>query len=189
MRRLAFALLSVTTIGCGGSWTIVKQANPSPFTPDSTFAVAQAAWAPDLKVGKKNEADWLAEKDSNAKQSHENDKLAFGQELSATVMTQAKGLKMAAEGAQFTIKPTVYWMEPGYYIGISAAPAEVKVRVDIVDASGNAVDTIETGGQGAATEPFNPIPRATVGERLRKAAGEVAERITQYVRERAGVKK
>jgi hypothetical protein len=186
MRLLPLAVLAV---GCGGSWTIVKQATPSPFTPASTFAVAPTVWAPNLTVGKKAEADWLAEKDASARQSHENDKVSFGQELSATLNTQAKGLKMAADGAQFTIKPTVYWMEPGYYIAISHGPAEVKVRVDVVDQSGTPIDTIEVGGQGAAVEPFNPVPRATVGERLKYAADEVAERINTYLRERSGLKK
>jgi hypothetical protein len=188
MRLFSFALLSLSAIGCGGSWTIVKQANPSPFKPETTFAVAQTEWAPNLTVGKKAEADWLAKKDAAAQASHQNDKAMFGQELAATLNTQAKGLHMATEGAQFTIKPTVYWMEPGYYIAISHAPAEVKVRVDIVDSSGNPVDTIEVGGAGAAVEPFNPVPRVTVGERLRHAADQVAARIDHYLRERAGMK-
>jgi hypothetical protein len=188
MRLFSLAVLSLATIGCGGPWTIVKQTNPTPFNATTTFSVQPATWDPNLKVGKKTEADFLASKDANGKASHESDKQAFGAELSATVMTQSKGLQMAPQGGQFTIKPTVYWMEPGYYIGISAGDAEVKVRVDVLDASGQPVDTIEVHGRGAATEPFNPVPRATVGERLKIAADEVGQAIGRYLRERAGVK-
>jgi hypothetical protein len=184
-----FSLAVLMTIGCGGPWTIVKQTNPAPFNASTSFTVGPTVWDPNLRVGKKAEADWLAEKDANAKASHESDKAAFGTELAATAMTQAKGLNIQPQGGQFTIRPTVYWMEPGYYIGISAGDAEVKVRVDVLDAGGQPVDTIEVHGRGPATEPFNPVPRATVGERLKIAADEVGQAIDRYLRERTGIKK
>ena len=187
MRLASLALVSVAAIGCGGSWTIVKQGNPNPLKPESTFAVAPATWD-GVKVGKKTEADWLAGKDEAGKASHANDKLAFSAQLAAGVAKHAKALKVVPEGAQFTIKPNVFWFEPGYYIGISGGPAEVKVRLDVVDAQGQTVDTIEVAGRGPAAEPFNPIPRATVGQRLQKAADEAGDRIAAYLRTRAGVK-
>lgn len=187
MRVGLLAVVSMAAIGCGGGWTIIKQAQPSPFKPDSTFAVAPATWE-DLKVGKKTEAEWLAEKDEKAKMSHEGDKQLYANEFASQVNTRAKGLKIAGEGSNYVIKSHVYWMEPGYYAMISHGPAQVKVRVDVIDGGGAVIDQIEFIGQGDAVMPFNPIPRATVGERLKYAAHEVAAKVTKYLRERAGVK-
>ena len=71
MRLFSLAVLSVATIGCGGPWTIVKQTNPAPFNAGTTFSVQAATWDPNLKVGTKNEADWLASKDASAQASHQ----------------------------------------------------------------------------------------------------------------------
>jgi hypothetical protein len=148
-------------IGCAPGFTVVQRADPSPFRRDSSFAVAPPLW--------EHDAD-------------ENDKSAFDKELAATLM-RSRGLRMTTQG-QFLVRPTVQWMEPGYLHAIKNAPAQVKVRVDILDASGNPVDTIEVAGHGEAVEPFNAVPRATVGERLKLAAAEVAGHINHYLRTR-----
>jgi hypothetical protein len=148
-------------LGCASSVTVVQRADPSPFRRDSSFAVAPPLWEHDVD---------------------ENDKSAFDKELAATLM-RSKGLRMTTQG-QFLVRPTVQWMEPGYFRAIKSAPAEVKVRVDIIDASGNPIDTIEVAGHGEAVEPFNAVPRVTVGERLKVAAAEVAGHISAWLRRR-----
>jgi len=176
MRKQFGAVVAVAAlVSCGGSWRIVKQATPSPFKADSTFAVAPATWE-GVMVGKKTEADWLSDKKPETQASHTNDKASLGAQLSVMAQTHAKALKIVQGEANYTVKPNVFWFEPGYYAMVASAPTQIKVRFDIVDGQGATVDQIEIEGVGAATMAFNPIPRATVGQRLSAAADQVAER-------------
>jgi hypothetical protein len=186
---MPFLLLMVVCVaGCGGSWSVIKQAAPNPFTPDGTFAVAPPTFE-NLRVGDKSEAEWLTEKDEKARMIHEGDKQSYGNAFVTAMNAHKKSLKIVAEGARFTVKSHLYWMEPGYYAMVSHAPARVKVRVDVADEKGTVVDQVEFTGQGAAIEPFNPVPRGTVGERLRECADEVAAKVSRYLRQRAGLEK
>src|SRR5262249_1109739 len=133
MRIVLAAATAALAVGCGPSWRVVKQATPNPITAASSFSVAPATWE-GVQVGKKSEAEYLADKDENTRRSHEADKTLFAQALQAQVAENGKKLKLGEGG--FVVRPNVYWFEPGFYQSLVNADTQIKVRFDVVDPQG-----------------------------------------------------
>ncbi len=191
--KLSIAALTLAAAGCGGLWTVVKQANPNPFNATAQFTVAPVTFN-NLKVGKKTEGDWLAEKKPETQQSHQNDKALFSQRFQQMVVTKAQGLNIQPmiEGqppAGFTIRGNIYWLEPGVYAVVYSAATQIRMVVDIVDPAGQVADQIEVSALTAPQVPFTPIILYTVTERLMKTSEEAAMKVTRYLRERSGLPK
>jgi hypothetical protein len=194
--KLSYAGLALCTLfatSCGGLWTVIKQANPSPFNPQAVFVVAPTTYN-NMKVGKKQEGEWLAEKKPETQQSHQNDKALFSQRFQQMMVTKAKGLNIQPmiEGQPspgFTVRPNIFWLEPGVYAVVYSAATQIRMMVDIVDPAGQVVDEIEVSALMNPQVPFTPIILYTVTERLMKCAEEAAMKVTRYLRERSGLPK
>jgi hypothetical protein len=184
---------SLLAAACGGPWTVVKQSSPNPFNAQVQFSVAPVTFN-NLKVGKKLEGEWLASKKPEAQQSHQNDKALFSQRFQQMMVTKAKGLNIqpmmdGQPPAGFSIRPNIYWFEPGFYAVVAANATQIRMVVDVVDPAGQLVDQIEVAAAQHPQLAFTPIVFYTVTERLMKTAEEAANRVTRYLRERSGLPK
>ena len=75
-------------VGCGPAWTVVKQANPNPMSPQKSFAVEPVRFE-SLKVGEKTEQQYLADKSTKDPQFEakwKGDLAAIDQMFSAEVI-------------------------------------------------------------------------------------------------------
>jgi hypothetical protein len=176
--------LAALVVGCGPPWQIVRQANPSPFVGQKKFAVLPVNFT-GLRVGEKDEAGYLAEKDEESKGKWAGDKLGINSEFTTNLTTTAQEygiVVVPATGpadAPFVIRPAVAWLEPGYFIGISAGSSKVKMTVQITAPDGAVLDEIliEHGTGGS-------IQNAAVGTRLREDGENLGKILGKYLNSR-----
>jgi hypothetical protein len=184
--------LSLIAVGCGGPWTVVKQASPNPFSAQTAFFVTPPTWN-NLQVEGRDEAAWLAGKKPETQQAHNNDKLAFSSRFQQMMVTKARGLDIHdnAEGRPpgWTVRTNVHYFEPGFYAVVTSAPTRVRLTVDFVDPNGQVADQIEVADQMSPQIPYSPVVLYTVTERLMRTAEGTAIKITRYMRERCGLPK
>lgn len=135
------ALVGLLTLGCGPSWTVVRQDASS-----SLFGVQSIAVDPvqieNLRIGEKSEAEWLAKKKPEQQLSWEADKAALDQRLFQGIAEslKAKNIRLLREGnypGVPHVRAVISRIEPGFYGGIVNAPAEVDVTLQVIQ--GNAV--------------------------------------------------
>jgi hypothetical protein len=144
---LAVALFAFALTGCGPKWIVVAQAAPNPFVNQSRFSVLPVDFR-GLEIGDKPEAVYLAEKSEEQRQSFLGDKAGMNEEFTASLIKQARELGLdvvlatGPNDAPFQIRPSVAWLEPGWYIGIMSAPSQVKMRLQIVLPDGRVLDEI-----------------------------------------------
>jgi hypothetical protein len=181
IRSLALVIVASSSAlaGCGGGpqWTVHSQAAPDPFLNQKSFGVVPTDFT-GYMVGGKSEADYLADKKPDQQASFQADKQGIDEMLVNALVgkAQATGINVSrATGpgaAPFQIHPVVQWLEPGYYVGISAAPAELRVVVKIESPDGKVLDEIEVHkkAKGLAT-----------GQRLRMAAEQVGNATAAYL--------
>lgn len=186
--RFAWALLipilAALLAGCGPPWQILRQANPDPFIRQTKFAVLPINFT-GLRVGEKTEADYLAEKDAEARNNWVGDKLGLNEEFTSNLISTARehGLTVVpATGpgdAPFVIRPSVAWLEPGYYIGIAAGSSKVKMTVQITAPDGAVLDEliIQHGTGGS-------VQNAAVGTRLREDGENIGQILAEYLKTR-----
>ena len=164
--------------GCGGpQWVIHAQAAPDPFLNQRSFSVAPTDFSGYL-VGGKTEAEYLSTKKPETQESFQADKVGIDEAFANALVgrSQGAGINVArtagANGPPFEIRPILQWLEPGYYAGVSAAPAELRMVVRITKPDGTLVDEIEVKerGRGLAT-----------GERVRRAAQKLGEDVSAYL--------
>jgi hypothetical protein len=180
---------SVGLFGCGPPWQVLRQATPSPFVNQRKFAVAPVDYT-GLRVGDKDEAGYLSEKDAEAQGNWVGDKQGLNSEFATNLMARAleHGITVVPatgpESAPFIIKPRVGWLEPGYYIGISARSSQVKMSVQITAPDGTVLDEImiEHGTGGS-------IQNAAVGTRLREDGENLGKRLGEYLQSRVNPEK
>ena len=175
---LACASSSVLA-GCGGGpqWVVHSQAAPDPFLNQRSFGVVPTDFSSYL-IGGKSEPQYLSEKKPEQQASFQADKASIDEMLVSSLTGRAQGAGIQViratgpESAAFQIHPVVQWLEPGYYAGISAAPAELRVVIRLTSADGKALDEIEIHkkAKGMAS-----------GDRLRRAAEEVGEATAAYL--------
>jgi hypothetical protein len=182
IRSLALvAALSSSSVvmGCGGGpqWIVHSQANPDPFLNQHNFAVVPTDYT-GYMVGGKSEADYLSDKKPDQQASYQADKQGIDEMLVNALAGKSAGAGIqisratGPEAAPFQIHPVVQWLEPGYYVGISAAPAELRVLVRFTSPDGKVLDEIEVHkkAKGLAT-----------GQRLRMAAEQVGNATAAYL--------
>jgi len=144
---LAVALFAVVLTGCGPKWIVVAQAAPNPFINQSRFSVLPVDFR-GLEVGAKPESLYLAEKSEEQRQSFLGDKAGLNEEFTGALIKQARELGLdvvlatGPNDAPFQIRPSVSWLEPGWYIGIMSAPSQVKMMLQIVLPDGRVLDEI-----------------------------------------------
>jgi hypothetical protein len=173
---LAAALITGLVGGCIRPYRVVQQTTPNPFLSGASFKVAPLVFA-GMQVGAKTEAGYLAGKDQQSQSSWEGDKQAmadiFMQELAAGV----GGL--VNPNGRYVIEPRVNFIEPGFYVGVAAGDAEVQMSVQIKDDKGAVLDIFELGVRVHAN-----LSNASVGQRLRAAAGRLGNIVVTYLTDR-----
>ena len=170
---LAVLALLVAT-GCGPKWEVVKEASPNPFTQSSKFAPAPPTYE-GLMVGSKSEQEYLSEKDPETQTGWQNDKKAMVDAFMDGFNGEREAVQTGA--GEYAIASHITSIEPGYYAGVAAAPAEVRIDVKIFDKAGALVDeiTITAKGGGMSTT-----------QRLRTAAKQLGATVAKYLKKRTG---
>jgi len=187
----ALLLGAATVSGCGPAWTVVRQAQPSPFNAQSAFAVEPIAFE-GLKVGDKNEADYLAEKKPEQVEAWRADLGKLNQAFADTLVKEGKGLQVTAGAAAapgpYSVKPMVSFIEPGVWAAVVNIPSEVRMTLRIVDGQGTVVDEVSTSVK-YATQSIMGVPvNVSVTERLNECGKRLGESAAQYLKVRASVK-
>lgn len=176
--------LAALVVGCGPPWQIMRQANPSPFVGQTKFAVLPVNFT-GLRVGEKDEAGYLAEKDDESKGKWAGDKLGINTEFTENLISESNsnGISVVpATGpadAPFVVRPAVAWLEPGYYIGIAGSASKVKMTVQITAPDGAVLDEIIIEH---STGPS--IQNAAVGTRLREDGENLGRLMARYLNAR-----
>jgi hypothetical protein len=181
---LAASMLAGLLVGCGPNWQILRQANPDPFLKQTRFAVLPVNFT-GLRVGEKSEADYLAEKEAEAKNNWAGDKLGLNEDFTTNLISRSleHGITVVpATGpadAPFVIRPSVAWLEPGFYIGIAAGSSKVKMTIQITAPDGAVLDEliIEHGTGGS-------VQNAAVGTRLREDGENIGIILGDYLKTR-----
>lgn len=176
-----FALLAA----CGPSWVVVKQSNPNALAGKKVYAV-EAVKFDNLMVGKKSEAEYLTGKDQKAVDGFAADKTAMTENFTAQMIKRKGGLDIsastgAAPAGGFTVRPVIYWLEPGSFNAMFNIPTEAKAKLQIVDAQNVVVDEIEIK-TAVGADLYHPA----VGTRLRAAANQLATISVNYLNTRVG---
>jgi len=178
---MMLAALFLTVVGCGVPWTVVRQAAPSPLVGKTSFALNPIDFT-GLRVGEKDEAGYLAEKDDDSKANWVGDKKGMNDEFAKACAAEASGMGiqvMPGGKAEFVIQPKVSWIEPGFYAYVAAKASNVQMTVVIQDASGNVVDEI-TMEHATGASMTNPA----VGNRLRDDAEALGAYMARYLQSR-----
>jgi hypothetical protein len=184
-RPLLFALsicLAFASIACGPPWQVVVQANPNPMTVTNKYFVEPVSFDK-LSIGGTDEASWQSSKDAEAQASWQGDKAAMATEFSAAFDEAREAVaRSTAPPGDFTIKPHITWIEPGFNAVVASKPTEVKIDVQIVDAKGTLVDEFNVHAVIAAS-----ISNEALGSRLREAAKYLGKVTAKYMKKRLGV--
>jgi hypothetical protein len=137
---LAFcvALCVSLVVGCGPQAVVLTQASPNPLVGQRTVMLAPTIFAPSIRVAGKAEDAYLADKSPAEVKAWQEAKEAFGARFNAILVQQ----RLVAATADFTVRPTVKIVEPGFDVYVWNAPAEVEVEVEVLDARGNLVDRL-----------------------------------------------
>ncbi|MGH7281648.1 MAG: hypothetical protein ACRELY_09015 [Polyangiaceae bacterium] len=179
---LACLGLAFLSIACGPPWKVVRQASPNPMSQTSRFFLDAVSFD-GLSVGGKSEQEWQADKDSASQASWQADKAAMASEFSAAFDEEREGVaRITTPQGDFTIKPHVTWLEPGFNALVASHPTEVKIDVQIVDAKGALVDEFTIDAAIQAT-----ISNEALGTRLREAGKYLGKITAKYVKQRIGL--
>ena len=173
---MAAALLTVLVGGCFRPYKVIQQAMPNPFLGNASFKVAPPVFA-GMQVGAKTEAGYLAGKDQQSWSSWEGDKQAMANIFLQELVAGARG-RVNSNG-RFVIEPRVSFIEPGFYVGIAAGDAEVQMSVQIKDDRGALLDVFDLGVRVRAN-----LAHVSIGQRLREAAGRLANIVVIYLNDR-----
>ena len=186
-------------MGCADpAYQVIMTAPRGAFVGQKRFAVFPIDWS-HLLVGSEPEAAYLARKSPEQCERFAADKAAlgniffdrFGQKAfeSSIMIVPATG----PADAPLFIRPTVHFLEPGFYGGIVGASSEVRMNVRIVAADGRVLEELElTHGTRPVAAPGiagGGVPSTpTVGQRLRKDGEGLGEELAAYLGRRvAGV--
>jgi hypothetical protein len=184
-RALLFAIsicLAFASIACGPPWKVVVQANPNPMTATNKFFVDAVSFDK-LSIGGTDEASWQSSKDAQAQASWQGDKQAMATEYSSALDDAREGVQRAgAPPGDFTVKPHITWIEPGFNAVVASQPTQVKMDVQIVDAKGTLIDEFTMHVNIAAS-----ISNEALGTRLREAAQNLGRITAKYLKKRLGM--
>lgn len=183
-RALLFALslcLAFASIACGPPWKVIKQTNPNPMSSGSKFFVDAVSFD-GLKVGGTDEAAWQSSKDGQAQASWQGDKQAMANEFSTAFDAEREGVQRAGgPPGDFTVKPHITFIEPGFNAVVASRPTEVEIDVQINDPKGSLIDEFTIHARIAAS-----ISNEALGTRLREAANYLGRITAKYLIKRTG---
>jgi hypothetical protein len=148
LAAVVVSVVSFLLMGCGPHWRVMSQASPDPFMNQKRFAVLPIDYA-GLRIGDKGEVEYLAGKDDDSRKSFVGDKVGVNEEFAKALIGKAGelGLQVVpATGptdAPFLIRPSIAWLEPGFYVGVASAPSRIRMTVRITTPDGRILDEIE----------------------------------------------
>jgi hypothetical protein len=191
------ALLAGTALaGCAPPWHVVAFASPNPFWGQRKFAVTPIDYA-GLMIGRKPEPVYLSEKDPKQQASFMEDKAALNEKFLERLVGTARehGIEVVpATGpgaAPFILKPSVDFIEPGFYAGVAGAPSEVHMVLRIVGPDNRVLDEISlahgTDPRSGVSIGGFAIPKdPSSGGRLRTDGAHLGDLVGKYLSSRAG---
>lgn len=176
---LALAL-SLVLSGCGPKWVVVKQASPNPMTATSSFRVEKAVFDPNFHVGNKTEQEWMSEKKPETKDNWDGDKVAMVEKFTDGFVGEREKLLMAATSGAgiFSVRARFVQYEPGFFVGVASAPAQLEADIDFLDGNGAVLDTIRVHARYGGFSP---------GEGARHCAEELGAISAKYLKKRVGM--
>jgi hypothetical protein len=184
--RALLGLLGAGLLASGCTpWVVVRQASPNPLAGQTQFQLQPLNFDA-LYVGDKTQAEYLAGKDPDQRASWQADLLAMNQIFAERLYGNTPGLTIVPFGqaqarAPFTIVPRILFIEPGFYAGVVAASAQVRMALQIQGPQGR-LDEIHV----EVSVPADLVNAAS-GQRLRQAAAQLGNVAARYLRERVGI--
>jgi hypothetical protein len=181
---LALGLLMAVALlaACGPAYQIIAQAVPNPMLGKNGFAVMPIDFT-GLRVGEKSEAEWMSEKDADAKSSWEGDKKGMNDRFGGNLISEAagEGITVVPGPAQqpFVVQAKAIWAEPGFFAGIVSAASELELNVRITTPDGTLIDEIrvKTAADASMYDPAS-------GTRLRHCAEAAGSIVADYLKVR-----
>jgi hypothetical protein len=173
--------VSLFCVACGPRWTVMKQEVPNPFVNQKAFAVEPMHYE-QLQVGEKSERDYLSGKDAEQQESWNEDKRSFAQNFSQELsesLPEVQFLAAAPAAGPFIVRPTITFIEPGYYAYVAARPTEVRMTLELLSPQGAVLDRVLMKTAVAAT-----MTNPSSGGRLRDAGEALGEQVAAYIRTR-----
>lgn len=174
------ALLPLTA--CSTSAHVVKQGAPEALQDERRFNLMPVAFE-SLQVGKGSEAAYLSRKDEDQKANWEGDKLAIGSEFAKHLREEAmkKGIQVSPResGASYFIRPTVHFIEPGFFAGPAFHHSEVVMSIEIVGKDGQVLDELRIEHTTMAS-----MAKASVRDRLEYDGASLGEAVAEYLDQR-----
>jgi hypothetical protein len=183
---LGALIVGSTLIGCAAPWAVVVQAAPDPFLGQRRFAVLPIDYA-GLMIGRKPEPVYLSEKEPKQQASFLEDKAGLNEKFIERLMTKGHevGLEFVpATGpadAPFLIRPSIAFLEPGFFAAVVSAPSEVHMNVKITTPDGRLLDEINLVHRTAAG-----FITAASGTRLRMDGDGLGAIVARYIHARTG---
>jgi hypothetical protein len=178
--------------GCGDPvYHVIVQSPPQTFLGQHRFSVLPIDYAA-LMVGNKPEPVYLAEKDPGQQASFREDKAALNDKFLERLRGRALEARLEvvpATGpadAPFMIKPTVHFIEPGFFVGVAGAPSLVRMNVKILAPDGRILDELELAhgtdpSSGVGFAGFSIPANPSSGGRLRKDGEALGEVLAEYL--------
>jgi hypothetical protein len=176
------ALAGAALVGCGPPWQVVVEAPRNPLQGQRRFAVLPIDFA-GLRVGDKTEVEWLAARDVMQRASFDEDKAAMNDRFARSLEAAAREhgivvvLATGPADAPFLVRASVGFIEPGFFVGVAAAPSKTEMDVRIMAPDGRIFDEILT--QHATRGTFGI--EASIGGRLRRDAEGLGEIVAKYL--------
>jgi hypothetical protein len=184
---VALAMAALTCIGCGPPWTVMVEAVPNPFFGQGKFVVMPIDFT-GLRVGSKSEAEYLSGKDPNQQQSFAEDKRGINDQFVGALVDRARanGIRVdLATGPQdgpFVIRPSVRFVEGGFYAFVTAESSKVEMNIRITTPDGRILDEFMVA-HGTQATMGNP----SSGGRLRDDGRGLGYLVASYIAHRVGV--
>jgi hypothetical protein len=183
---LLAALPLALVMGCAPPWTVIRQGNPNPMTPQTQFAIDNTTFN-NLMVARKTEAEYLSDKKPETQQSFQNDKLAFLAGFSAGLQGQRGPLDIAGPEAltgRMAIRSNVEFLEPGNFNGFVNIATEMHTKVVVTDANQQPVDEILI----KCIVPAD-LYRPAIGMRVTECGRLTGTYAARYFKQRTGLEK
>lgn len=173
---LVLAVAALALSGCGTPWRVLSQANPNPIGARSKLTVQKMTFE-NLQVGEKSDKQYAGEKEDKTAAAWEGDKAEMAQAF-ARAFIEAQEPLQSGDNGDFVVQINCTFIEPGFYAYVASAPAEIHVRVRVVDRAGTLVDEIEI-----RTASSDMAKRT----RLRHAADAAGAALAKYLKKRVGL--
>jgi hypothetical protein len=186
--KLFVATTTLLSVACSSSQDVLQSAEPNPFTCRSAFVVLPIDYS-GLRVGEKSEGEYLAAKRDEKRERWEGDKLAIERAFQRELLAYGAehGIRVdlapvATDSHRFVIRPSVHFVEPGFFGGPAMHASEVRMVVDITTPDGRTLDRIVLGN-----ETMGSVAHASVRQRFERDGEELGEATAEYLRGRVAV--